>query len=112
MFREAQDAGLASRRIELYRKLLEEYPHSDVSPQAQFMVGFIYSEEMKNYDEAERAFRLLLERYPDSELAPSARWMVEHMRSQEAPSFSRVEADTSRPEAPRARARKGSSGKP
>jgi tetratricopeptide (TPR) repeat protein len=109
MFREAQDAGPAVKRIELYRKLLEEYPRSEVSPQAQFMVGFIYSEEIKDYDEAEKAFRELLERYPDSELAASARWMVEHMRSQEAPSFTQVEADSGRPRTP---ARKGSSGKP
>ena len=40
------------------------------------MIGFIYSEELKNYDEAEKAFRRLLASYPNSELAASARWMV------------------------------------
>ena len=112
LFREAQEAGLAAKRVELYRKLLEEYPDSEVSPQAQFMVGFIYSEEIKDYDQAEKAFQTLLQRYPDSELAASARWMVEHMRSQEAPSFTQVEADSGRPDAPRVRARKGASRKP
>jgi peptidyl-prolyl cis-trans isomerase C len=111
MFQEAQNAGLPVKRIELYQKLLEEYPDSEVSAQAQFMIGFIYSEEIKNYDEAEKAFRQLLKRYPDSELAASAQWMVEHMRTEEAPSFINAQADSSRKGAP-PRARKGSSGKP
>ena len=111
MFQEAQNAGLAVKRVELYNKLLDEYPDSEVSAQAQFMIGFIYSEELKNYDEAEKAFRKLLKRYPDSELAASAQWMVEHMRTEEAPSFINAQADSSRPGAP-PRARKGSTGKP
>lgn len=111
MFQEAQNAGLAAKRVELYRKLLEEYPDSEVSAQAQFMIGFIYSEELKNYDEAEKAFRQLLRRYPDSELAASAQWMVEHMRTEEAPSFINAQADSSRPGAS-PRARKGPTGKP
>ena len=39
---------------------------------AAFMIRFIYSEELKNCDEAEKAFRSLLARYPTSELAASA----------------------------------------
>ena len=111
MFQEAQNAGLALKRIELYEKLLETYPKSEVSAQAQFMVGFIYSEELKNWDEAEKAFRQLLKRYPDSELAASAQWMVDHMRTEDAPSFVPLQADSSRPSAP-SRGRKGSTGKP
>ncbi len=112
MFQEAQNAGLPIKRIELYQKLLEEYPDSEVSAQAQFMVGFIYSEEIKNHDEAEKAFRRLLKRYPNSELAASAQWMVDHMRTEETPSFIHVDADSSRPATPPARAPKGSTDKP
>src|SRR6185436_10765441 len=51
-FNEAQALGPAEARIEAYQKLLAEHPESYVSPQAQFMIGFIYSEELKNYDQA------------------------------------------------------------
>jgi peptidyl-prolyl cis-trans isomerase C len=95
MFNEAQTLGSAEQRIDAYRKLLAEYPDSDVSPQAQFMVGFIYSEELKNYEEAEKAFRALLGRWPQAELASSARWMIENMRSEDAPAFIELDADTS-----------------
>ena len=94
MFNEAQTLGPADARVEAYRKLLAEYPDSDVSPQAQFMIGFIYSEELKNYDQAEMAFRTLLQRYPKAELAASARWMLDHMRSEEAPAFIDLDADS------------------
>jgi tetratricopeptide (TPR) repeat protein len=95
LFRAGQEAGAATARIAAYRQLVQDYPDSDVSPQAQFMIGFIYSEELKNYDEAEKAFRELLDRYPKAELAASARWMIDHMRTQEAPPFMNLEADSS-----------------
>ena len=94
--RRRRTPGPPRQRIAAYRKLLDEYPDSDVSPQAQFMIGFIHSEELKNYDEAEKAFRELLQRYPKSELAASAQWMVDHMRTEEAPATS-SSADSSRP---------------
>ena len=112
MFKEAQELGPAQDRIAAYRRLLQEYPNSDVSPQAQFMIGFIHSEELKNYDEADKAFREVLARYPKSELAASAKWMVEHMRTEDAPAFIPMEADSSRPADAPPRANKSSSGKP
>ena len=111
MFKTAQGISSPRQRIAAYQQLLAEYPDSDVSAQAQFMIGFVYSEEMKEYEEAERAFRVLLERYPRSELAESARWMVEHMRSDEAPPFDPLEADSSRRPAPPG-ATEGSTGQP
>jgi peptidyl-prolyl cis-trans isomerase C len=94
MFKDAQEAGAPEARIGKYRDMLVQYPKSDVSAQAQFMIGFIESEEMKNYDEAEKEFRRLLERYPSSELAASAKWMLEHMRTEDAPNFAMPGVDS------------------
>jgi parvulin-like peptidyl-prolyl isomerase len=87
MFQDAQQAGAPQQRIDAYRGVVATWPDADIAPQAQFMVGFIYSEELKQYDDAEKAFRELLARYPKSELATSAQWMVDHMRTEEAPNF-------------------------
>ncbi|MBI1799622.1 MAG: peptidyl-prolyl cis-trans isomerase [Candidatus Eisenbacteria bacterium] len=95
MFKDAQDASGPQARIEGYRRVVEAWPQSDVAPQAQFMIGFIQSEELKNYDEADQAFRTLLQKYPQSELAASATWMIEHMRTEEAPAFITQQADSS-----------------
>ena len=96
LFREGQEATNPAARVASYRRLLQEYPDGEISPQAQFMIGFVYSEELKNYDEAETAFRELLRRYPKSELAESARWMLEHMRSDDAPALTNAESDSVR----------------
>jgi peptidyl-prolyl cis-trans isomerase C len=95
LFNEAQSAGAPAERITGYRKVLAEYPDSDVSPQAQFMIGFIQSEELKDYDAADASFKSLLSRYPKSELVPSAQWMIDHMRKEDAPQFMNLESDTS-----------------
>jgi len=109
LFREAQEAGAPDTRIQKYRDLLQQHPQSDVSAQAQFMIGFIYSEELRKYDEAEKEFRKLLQNYPKSELAASAQWMVDHMRTEDAPAFLNLEADSAgKPAA----SRKGAGGKP
>ncbi len=97
LFKEAQETGPAPDRIVLYQQLLDQYPDAEVAPQSQFMIGFIHSEELKNYDEADRAFRALLARYPKSELAASAKWMLEHMRSDDAPPMLQLDADGVRP---------------
>ena len=94
MFKDAQDQPTAEARIAAYRSLLAAYPDSEVCAQAAFMVGFTYSEELKNYDAAEQAFRELLARYPKSELAASAEWMIGHMRTEEAPAFIQSAADS------------------
>ena len=108
MFQEAQTQADAAQRIETYRKLVDEYPDADVTPQALFMIGFIHSEEMKDFDGAERVFRELLQKYPKSELASSAHWMVEHMRTDEVPAFMNPDSTA----AAKKPAAKGGGGKP
>lgn len=94
MFQDAQQAGGPDARIDAYRKVVETYPDAEISPQAQFMIGFIQSEELKKYDDAEKSFRELLAKYPKSELAASAQWMVDHMRTEEAPDFLHTKGDS------------------
>lgn len=94
LFNDAQAITAPEARITAYRDLLQQFPDSEVSAQAQFMIGFIYSEELKNYDEAAVAFRELLRRYPTAELAPSAQWMLEHMREENAPPFIQMADDS------------------
>ncbi|HTM57711.1 MAG TPA: peptidyl-prolyl cis-trans isomerase [Candidatus Udaeobacter sp.] len=119
MFKEAQEASGAPARIEGYQRVLDLWPDSDVAPQAQFMIGFVRSEELKDYDGAEKAFRALLQRYPKSELGSSAHWMIDHMRTEEAPAFVTQQADSAASatqmkgkEPQNERRKTGSSGKP
>ena len=100
LFQDAQAAGDAASRIAAYRKVVDEFPDAEVTPQALFMVGFIHSEELKDHDTAERIFRELLQRYPKSELASSAKWMVDHMRTEDVPGFLKTDSTVASPKKP------------
>ncbi len=87
LFQDAQQAGAPQAKIDGYHAVVTSYPDADIAPQAQFMAGFVFSEELQKYDDAEKEFRALLAKYPKSELAASAQWMIDNMRTKEAPSF-------------------------
>ncbi len=69
--------------IDYYEKILEFYPDSPEAAKAQFMIGFLFSDKLKNFDAAETAFNTYLENWPTGELAESASYMLEHMRDEE-----------------------------
>jgi tetratricopeptide (TPR) repeat protein len=109
LFQEAQAIPDAPSRLDAYRRIVDEFPDADVTPQALFMVGFIHSEELRDFDAAERVFRELLQKYPKSELATSAQWMVEHMRTETVPDFMHSDSTATGAKKP---ATKGTGGKP
>ena len=67
------------RAINHFELFLERYPDNEKAYQAQFLVGFTYSEYLSDYESAREAFQLVIDRYPDSELADDAAWMIENM---------------------------------
>ncbi len=81
IFTLAQETEDPLKRLSLYRELLFSYPEGEHAAEAQFMIGFIYAEELKNYEAAEFEFKKMIDNYGDSELAQSARWMLENMKS-------------------------------
>jgi peptidyl-prolyl cis-trans isomerase C len=65
--------------ISYFKLFLNRYPENERCDQAQFLIGFTYSEQLKNYDAARGAFSILVEEYPQSELADDAQWMIDNM---------------------------------
>ena len=82
LFQAAMDSKDSHQRIAIYEELIKKFPESKFASQAQFMIGFIHSEELADYDKAEAAFKIIVKKYPDSELLDSARWMIENMRDE------------------------------
>ncbi|MCD6024569.1 MAG: putative lipoprotein [Fibrobacteria bacterium] len=64
-----------------YRRVSYLYPKSPNDYKAMFMVGFIYSEHLKNDSAAVRAFEAMIAKYPKSDLTDDADWMVRNIRS-------------------------------
>ncbi len=75
----AQEEDANFTRIQYYRNIVNKYPEHKYAPQALFMIGFVYAEEVMDLVQARRVFDELLKKYPDSEVAESAKWMIENL---------------------------------
>jgi TolA-binding protein len=64
-----------------YRRVSYLYPNSPNEYKAQFMVGFIQSEHLKNDSAAVQTFLAMLKKYPSTDLSDDADWMVRNIRS-------------------------------
>ena len=64
-----------------YRRISYLYPSSQNNYKAMFMVGFIYSEHLKNDSTAVRSFEKMLAKYPNTDLSDDADWMIRNIRS-------------------------------
>lgn len=75
----AQNADDPNDRLRSFREIADKFPNDEYAPQALFMVGFVYAEELYDYVTADRTFAEVVDRFPDSEYADMARWMMENM---------------------------------
>jgi TolA-binding protein len=74
-----QMEGKYKEAIEVYIKISKKFSHSPKCPQAQFMIGFIYANELKDLEKAKLAYEEFLKKYPEHEMAKDARWELEHL---------------------------------
>jgi len=69
------------QRIQYYRDIVNLYPGHTNAPQALFMIGFTYAEELRDAVQARRSFDELKRKYPESDMIESADWMIENMQT-------------------------------
>ena len=60
-----------------FKSIIEYYPQGENAAKATFMIGFIYANNIKNYDEAKKYYTLFIEKYPDHDLADDAKYELE-----------------------------------
>lgn len=74
-------------KIEYYRALLRKYPQYERAAEAQFMIGFLFSEELHNAAAARTEYEKVVQKYPTSEVAESARYMMQNLNNESMPPF-------------------------
>jgi TolA-binding protein len=67
------------KSAEIFKSIAEKYPKSEQAPSSLFMAGFIYANDIKDYDNAIKTYKLFLEKYPDNQLASSAKDEIDNM---------------------------------
>lgn len=85
---ECSEKGDFQSAIRTYQEILEAYPDSPRSYKAQFLIGFVYSENLKDYESARTNYRKVIEEYPDCDLADDASYMLEIMEKGGTPMMS------------------------
>ena len=88
LYNEAQslsEKGDFTWAIKIYEQILKVYPKSPYSCRAQFLIGFVYSENLKDYDKAKEVYVKVIDKYPDCDLADDAKFMLELMASDSLP---------------------------
>jgi peptidyl-prolyl cis-trans isomerase C len=79
LFEYAQTTSDPYDRIKTFEEIVEKFPDDPHAPQALFMVGFVYIEELLDKVSGDRSLTRLIREYPDSDVADSARWMLDNM---------------------------------
>jgi peptidyl-prolyl cis-trans isomerase C len=79
LFDFAQNSIDPNTRIQAFQQIVDKYPDDKVAPEAMFMIGFVYAEEIKDRVMADHTFTALIEKYPESEMAKTARWMIDNL---------------------------------
>ncbi|MFQ6610003.1 MAG: outer membrane protein assembly factor BamD [Fidelibacterota bacterium] len=83
--RQQENLGAAiSKLIEIK----ENYPKSSKAAEAQFMIGEIYLNDVKNYEISIEEFQTVIRDYPKSEMAEKAMFMVGYIYTNYLQAFS------------------------
>ncbi len=95
-----QQAEKFEDAVRIYRKIAREYPNTHQGANAQFMVGYIYANHMKDFEQAKIELNRFLDDYAesaDSGLVVGARFELQYigMDIEQIPILSGMGADTS-----------------
>jgi outer membrane protein assembly factor BamD (BamD/ComL family) len=85
---EYSEKGNFQSAIETYQEILKAYPDSPRAYKAQFLIAFVYSENLKDKENARVCYGKVLEKYPDCDLADDAQYMLGIMDKGEPPIIS------------------------
>ena len=82
------ERGEFESALNTYERILELYPNSPRAYKAQFLIGFVYSENLKDQQKAKENYRKVIDNYPECDLADDARYMIEMMETGTEPMIS------------------------
>ena len=79
LFNYAQSSTDPQQRIAAFQQIVDKFPQDQYAPQALFMIGFVYAEELKDFTMADRTFTQVIAKYPETEMAQTSRWMLDNL---------------------------------
>jgi outer membrane protein assembly factor BamD (BamD/ComL family) len=81
----AQSESNFKGALDIYTKIIEEFPSSPRIDKALFMTGFIQYDNLHDTTNAAIAFQQVVDRFPQSDLYDDAKFMLETIKSGQDP---------------------------
>ena len=75
----AYNALNPQKTIDITNVLIDNYPDFEMTPMAMFIKGFVYENQMKNYEKALETYHKFLERYPDNPMAADVQTTINNI---------------------------------
>ena len=76
--------------------IVKNYPQGKRAAEAQFMLGFINANDIKNYDEAKKHYDRFIAKYPEHDLADDAQYELQTLGKDinDLPIFKQLSSDS------------------
>jgi TolA-binding protein len=68
-----------NKAIQIFDRILNEYPKFQKIPHCLFLKGFIYENELKNLDKARQIYQEFLMKYPNHEFADDVQISLDNL---------------------------------
>lgn len=69
----------SGKSIDLYNRILNEYPDFEKAPQCLFLKAFVYENNMNDIEKARKYYEEFLEKYPDDDFADDAEMSLKNL---------------------------------
>jgi len=75
----ARSSNNIRKAVELLEKLYDDHRGYEKAPEALFLAGFIYENDLKNLDKAKELYNTFIKKYPEHELAKSVEFSIQNL---------------------------------
>ncbi len=75
----ARSTNNTRKALQLWEKLYDEYRSYEKAPQALFLQGFIYENDLKNLDKAKEIYKNFLQKYPKDDLVDDVKFSLDNL---------------------------------
>jgi len=69
----------AQQSLELFNRIIYQYPAYERVPESLFLMGFIYENNLQNFGKAKEIYERFIQRYPDHEFADDAAISIQNL---------------------------------
>ena len=73
------NTGRATQAINIYSRIVEQYPDYSKAPEALFLQGYVYENNLGRLDKAKAIYEEFLAKYPDNDFADDAEVSLKYL---------------------------------